>query len=275
MSNPEERACIDLVSLASFERQIGFEHVADEYLAIASRCDGCNCRSPFNCNAANKARNLEAGRVVPIVRAPSGVSPARMQPSSSGARLIEMRAERDRIDDQAGNWIERVMRPLGALRGNAADPNLSALFEYWESLWATSRASLADIDPIRFGQLGWLGRLHLVDASHADPRRFHFQIRGQHIPAVRGASREGVPIGQNPHAALAASVANDYDRVRRTRQPLYGRVRCLLGGVPYRYERLILPLSSAGKQVNRLLVAIKMDQSSSDPAAGARVRREA
>jgi len=261
MAKIAERLCIDLVTLASFERQIGFERVADAYLQMASGCDGCNCRSPFHCGtaAAAQAKSAASARVVAFKRklsaTPRGAEPT---VSSGGDNLVPMALERERVQDDSGNWMERINRPVNALRPERTHGSVELLFEYWHSLWLISHGTLSDIDPIRFGQLGWLGRLHLVDVSHADPRQFRFQIRGARIPAVSGASREGAPLGDHPLPIIADIVTRDYDRVRREQEPLYSHVRGSLAGGSYRYDRLILPLSTTGREVDRLLVAIKM-----------------
>ena len=263
MATTAERPCVDLVTLASFERQIGFERVADAYLEMASRCDGCHCRSPFHCGtaAAAQAKNAASVRVVAFRRRPSLIARAgEPAGSTGGGSLVPMALERERVEDSSGNWVERVNRPVSTLRPAHVHGSVELLFEYWHSLWLISHGTLSDIDPIRFGQLGWLGRLHLVDVSDPDPRQFRFQIRGARIPAVNGASREGAPLGDHPLPIIADIVTRDYDRVRREQEPLYSHVRGSLAGGSYRYDRLILPLSTGGKQVDRLLVAIKMQE---------------
>lgn len=263
MAKSAERPCVDLVTLASFERQIGFERVADAYLEMASGCDGCNCRSPFHCGtaAAAQAKSAASARVLAF-KARRSSYPRSAEPtvSTGGDNLVPMTLERERVEDSSGNWMERVNRPVSALRPERIHGSVELLFEYWHSLWVISHGTLGDIDPIRFGQLGWLGRLHLVDVSHPDPRQFHFQIRGARIPAVSGASREGAPLGNHPLPIVADIVTRDYNRVRRDQEPLYSHLRGSLAGAEYRYDRLILPLSTSGKRVDRLLVAIKMQE---------------
>jgi hypothetical protein len=156
-------------------------------------------------------------------------------------------------EDEAGNRVSRLPLSIETLR--AKRDGLTNLFLYWEAVWR-SGGRLSDIDPVRLIQLGLLDRMHLINADDPDPRGFVLELRGPNAPSVPGSLRNGDRLTQHPVGILAASLLDDYERVRRRGEPQYARVDSCLFGENYRYRRLILPLTMDGSRVDRLLVAI-------------------
>jgi hypothetical protein len=155
--------------------------------------------------------------------------------------------------DPAGNRIDKT--PISADSLRLRGGRLAELLAYWGDL-RSSGARVSDIDTVRFSQIGLLGMLHLVNVANPDRERFYFEIRGTLAPSVPGTCGAGAPVLDHPVRIVAESAITDYETVRATGAPHYARIRSRLLGRDYSYHRLIVPLSTDGRQIDRLLVGI-------------------
>jgi hypothetical protein len=160
------------------------------------------------------------------------------------------------VSDSHGNFIERRIVRTDVVRDRG--DSIAELLSYWHALKGEGRVpSFADIDPVRLAQLGLLGRLHVLNAENPDPLLMRFDLYGNKVPLDNGRIYTGLAIGDHPVRIQAETVATDYDTVRRAAEPHYFRVRKQLGGIGYRYARLILPFSTGQGRIDRLLVAVR------------------
>lgn len=174
------------------------------------------------------------------------------------ASIIQLRdaAPARRITDDAGNFIDRRVIRTDVIRQRG--DSIADLLDYWSALKGGGRIpAFADIDPVRLAQLGLLGRLHVLNAENPDPALMRFDLYGNKVPLDRGRIYTGLAVGDHPVRIQAQTVAADYDIVRKTAEPHYFRISKQLGGIGYRYSRLILPFSFRGGRVDRLLVAVR------------------
>ena len=247
--------CHNLMTLAAFELAAGFTGTAREHLLNAARCSvtGC-CASPRLCRAADAVMPAAPPAVVslPVAARAVAAAPAR---AGTSAVVVALRPTGAATPaDGAGNRIER--RALSLDRLGVGHRRLPLLFDYWRELWSLSRGAMADFDPVRLVQMEALGWVHLVDVGSDDPATFRIVIRGWRVPnGGLSPSREGMRLGEHPVRPLIDSLAADYGAVRVSGAPLYHCIHSRLGGHRYAYRRLILPLSSDGTRVDRLLVA--------------------
>ncbi len=244
--------CPNLMGLAAFERAAGFLGTAQEHLRNAARCSATgSCVSPRLCCAAGAA----AVPLLPVVVSLPARPPAAAPRPGAAAEVVPLRPPGTAAPaDGAGNRVER--RALSLDRVGVGHRRLPMLFDYWRELWALSRGAIADFDPVRLMQMDALGWVHLIDVGGDDPAKFSISIRGWRVPnAGLAHSREGMHIGDHPVRLLVDGLVADYGAVRRSGTPLYHGIESRLGGHRYAYRRLILPLSTDGMSIDRLLVA--------------------
>jgi hypothetical protein len=247
-----------LHTIAELEKLLGFAEGARVIARAMEQCHASRglCSSSYACterlNLAAPDRTKLA--TLPALAATSAAIPSHREPAS----VIELRpATRAHVvADGDGNFVERraVRTSVACERGD----NIADLMQYWNALRGDEEVPVfADIDPVRLAQLGLLGRLHVLNADNPDPLLMRFDLYGNKVPLDNGRIYTGLAIGDHPVRIQAETVAADYDMVRTAAEPHYFRVRSRLGGVGYRYARLILPFSTGEGRVDRLLVAVR------------------
>lgn len=98
----------------------------------------------------------------------------------------------------------------------------------------------------------WLGHLLVMDVVASD--EFAYAYYGRELAEAFGISRLGQTLEQLPPNQRAILRA-EYDQVRGRRQPLARIYTADFDGHTQTWERLVLPLSSDGETVDKLLVA--------------------
>ena len=250
-----------LHTIAEFERLLGFDAGAQVIGRAIEQCyrSPDSCASPYACaERFAGAAGLSCGAVVlSRLSAAAAASPAPAAgPVFRTAEIIQLHGTARVAKDEAGNFIERhlVHTDVAMARGG----ELADVLSYWRALKGKDDVpSFGDIDPVRLAQLGVLGRLHVLNASNPDPTLIRFDLYGNRVPLDNGRIYTGLAIGAHPVRIQAETVAADYDLVRQSAEPRYFRVRKRLGGVGYRYARLVLPFSDGDGRVDRLMVAVR------------------
>lgn len=101
------------------------------------------------------------------------------------------------------------------------------------------------------------GRAHWVDAHASNPEAFWFRAWAEKNSYIFGASgREKRRLGQMPPGLMQAWAIRHYWEVATTGTPTYDLTFICDYGREYSYARLILPLSTNGRNVDQLLVLI-------------------
>jgi hypothetical protein len=258
-AHPATRFC-GLHTIAELERLLGFGAGAR---VIARAVENCHrspgrCASHYACAERLAAMGGPQAKLATLTRGPAAAATAAPAAPRRSATVVQLHGSAPALTatDDAGNFIERrsVRTDVVLARGD----NIADLLSYWTALKGEDRVPrFADLDPVRLAQLGLLGRLHVLNAENADPSRMRFDLYGNKVPLDNGRIYTGLAIGDHPVRIQAQTVAADYDTVRRTAEPHYFRVWKRLGGIGYRYARLILPFSAGEGRVDRLIVAVR------------------
>jgi hypothetical protein len=141
---------------------------------------------------------------------------------------------------------------------NAPDikhPRLRQLYDYWDGKrGGREMPARADLDPIdmRFA----IGDVVLADVIDGDPPRFRIRLHGTNLAERTNFDLTGKMLDEMPVPEFRELVTRTFRKVVRTREPLHALAERLLDGRMQRYEAIILPLSSDGERVDRLMVGM-------------------
>ncbi len=129
---------------------------------------------------------------------------------------------------------------------------LRDLYTYWQTMRGDSRIPpRSAFDPIRVPRL--LPSLILLDVE-PDTRRLIVRLLGTRVATVYGRDYTGQYLDEVYFGSNARSVLDDYGTCAREGIPVLGERNFRnVRDVVYRMERLILPLSDDGKEVNKLI----------------------
>jgi hypothetical protein len=133
-------------------------------------------------------------------------------------------------------------------------PHLRKLYEWWRARHVGGKLpSRRQIDPFDLKFL--LGNLMIIDVTH-DPLRFRFRLIGTNIASHMERDWTGQPLDTYPGAEFREHLRKTYEAVVSDGQPVSNSRRLLVDGRYYRYDGLIVPLSTDGKTIDALLVGI-------------------
>jgi hypothetical protein len=270
-AGPQAKFC-GLHTIAELERLLGFSAGAEVIARAIEQCQRApdSCASPYACAerfAGAAGVPSGAGVLSRLTAAAAATPPAPVEQVFRCAEIIPLHAAARIARDEHGNFIERrlVHTDVAMARGGG----LADVLRYWQGLKGDGQVpAFGDIDPVRLGQLGVLGRLHVLNAANPDPSLMRFDLYGNKVPLDNGRIYTGLAIGEHPVRIHAETVAADYDLVRQSAEPHYFRVRKRLGGVGYRYARLVLPFSDGGGRIDRLMVAVRPEPDDGLPLDG-------
>jgi hypothetical protein len=258
-ASPVTRFC-GLHTIAELEKLLGFGAGAR---VISRAVEDCHrnpgrCASHYACveRLAAIGGGHTKAKLATLTPAASTASVPAVPRQSATILQLHAAAPAQVVTDNSGNFIERraVRTDVVLARGDS----IADLLSYWQALKGDERVPhFADIDPVRLAQLGLLGRLHVLNAENPDPLLMRFDLYGNKVPLDSGRIYTGLAIGDHPVRIQSQTVAADYDTVRKSAEPHYFRVRKRLGGIGYRYARLILPFSTGEGRVDRLVVAVR------------------
>ena len=135
-------------------------------------------------------------------------------------------------------------------RAAISDPLLRRLYDDWDSKRAgRSAPSRVDIHPEELTFI--LPYLYLIDVVCS---RFHFRLAGTGIVLEFGGEITGKFADEIDLDGQQAAIIGEYERVVRTVKPVSSRWDYVKhDGRHLSYEHVILPLSTDGKTVDRLL----------------------
>lgn len=136
-------------------------------------------------------------------------------------------------------------------------PTLQPLLAYWKSRCRDGRLpARADIDPLDIPRL--LPFLYLVDieprSGGATPHRFRYRLVGTGIVERNGSDPTGHYLDEFADRPFHETIVADYTRCATEKRPVAAARRFLdAAGRRWPYQRLVLPLSENGHDVNMLL----------------------
>jgi len=134
------------------------------------------------------------------------------------------------------------------------DESLRRLYLYWdEKRGARPFPARRDIDPLDFRYL--LGWILLLDVSHA-PLRFNYRIYGTEIGLQEGLELTGKSLDEHPRPETRRELETAWRQVVETGVPVYEVYERETVGSLRNFEALRLPMSSDGRVIDMLLVAV-------------------
>jgi hypothetical protein len=137
------------------------------------------------------------------------------------------------------------------LQGVTTDPVAIRLYLYWlKCRGAKQFPSRDDIDPIDFRFA--LGRVSLIDVLE-QPRRYRYRLVGTMVTDHLGYEMTGKFLDQLPESQVRAYLDQLYGSVVAQRVPIHEGGQTVLDGRLWKYESLVLPLSSEGQAVDLLM----------------------
>lgn len=140
-------------------------------------------------------------------------------------------------------------------RDALSDPDLTAFYDYWASLRrGRAMPSRRDLDPLKI-PAAYLPDLMLIDVL-TEPRRLKYRLIGTHVVTASGKDRTGRFFDDVSFFKLHPAVMEQFELVATTGRPLYSLepFTNFVNGTTYEVDRLILPLSGDGEQVDMLVV---------------------
>jgi hypothetical protein len=133
-------------------------------------------------------------------------------------------------------------------------PTLRRFFEYYiEKRGGRAFPSRRDIDPLDFTYA--LGDITLIDVAY-DPLRFTFRLDGSRHVERFGFDMTGRSLDAFPYPEMRQAIHDSYRAVIEHGGPLRYYRDLESSGRWFRYETLLLPLSSDGKTIDMIVSAI-------------------
>ena len=139
------------------------------------------------------------------------------------------------------------------LKTSLINEGMRRIYEYWMGHRKNDRLpQRSDIEPGELSDL--LPNIFLVDVEET-PRRYRVRLAGTEVVACFGVDMTGKTIDSLDLGDDAALILKLYDKAVDSGEPIYDRHQYWTEsyGQHLNYERLLLPLSSDGTHVDKLL----------------------
>ena len=134
-------------------------------------------------------------------------------------------------------------------------PKLRQLYEYWDGKRGDRpMPARADLDPIDMRAV--IGNVILVDVIAGEPLKFRIRLHGTNLSEQVRFDLTGKMLDEMPQAEFRDLTQRSFTKVATTKQPLHAQRDLVLDHRRRHYETLILPLSSDGEQVDRILCGL-------------------
>jgi hypothetical protein len=130
-------------------------------------------------------------------------------------------------------------------------PEIARMLEYWRAKKA-GRAfpSRTDIDPLEFSKA--LPRVMMAEVSY-DPLEFRYRVAGTGLFAMHGQELTGKLARELQPPEFGALIHQHYCEAVARREPLLHVIELTVNYNTTSYARLILPFSSDGETIDRLM----------------------
>lgn len=154
-------------------------------------------------------------------------------------------------------------RLIGTSFLTRCSPRVRAFYEYWDSKRLQSDGghrpmpARADLDPTEMKP--WLANILLVDVQDA-PRRLSYRLVGSNQVDLRQRDVTGKPVEEGYFGESLAAVQENYRLVIDERVPVFDWSSVpSASGVPRPAQALLLPLSSDGRTVDKVIVYMETE----------------
>lgn len=132
------------------------------------------------------------------------------------------------------------------------DPVLRQLHALWRGR-AGHGGTLPTLSQIEEIELLHRPSMSLVEVTR-DPPQYRYRWVSSEVAAMLGYDMTGKTTAAIPDAQARAYVERLYERALAQRAPLYEQGELVLGGRRLSYRTLVLPLSSDGSAIDKLLI---------------------
>jgi hypothetical protein len=130
-------------------------------------------------------------------------------------------------------------------------PEIDRVLAYWrEKKAARELPSRADIDPLEIAKS--LPRVMMVEVSH-NPPEFRYRLAGTGLFAMHGEELTGKLARDLEPPEFGALIHGHYSEAVARRAPMLHVIELTVDSLTTSYARIILPLSSDGQVIDRLL----------------------
>jgi hypothetical protein len=137
-------------------------------------------------------------------------------------------------------------------------PKLRQLYDYWDGKRAgRDMPSRADLDPVEMRFV--IGNVILVDVLGEKPLDFRIRLHGTNLSERVGFDLTGKMLDALPLPEFRELTRQSFAKVATTKQPLHAHRDRILDSRRRFYETIILPLSSDGERVDRILCGLFYD----------------
>jgi hypothetical protein len=134
-------------------------------------------------------------------------------------------------------------------------PKLRQLYEYWDGKRAgRDMPSRADLDPVEMRFV--IGNVIMVDGIEGTPPGFRIRLHGTNLSEQVRFDLTGKMLDEMPLAEFRELTRHSFAHVATTKQPLHAHRDRILDNRRRFYETIILPLSSDGEKVDRILCGL-------------------
>ena len=135
------------------------------------------------------------------------------------------------------------------------DPKFQRMFEYWLSKFRDGRLpARADIDPVEIRDL--LGHINIIQViRESDRTRFRYSLWGTKVTELYGRDFTGKYLDDIIIPTKVSEIQRVFEEVVETGQPVFQQISYLHHQTVVSFERLVLPFSQSGSEVDVLLEA--------------------
>jgi hypothetical protein len=137
-------------------------------------------------------------------------------------------------------------------------PRLRELYDYWDrQRGLRPMPARADIDPldIRFA----IGNVILIDVLESELPQFRIRVHGTNLSEQVGFDLTGKMLDEMPLAEFRELTRQSFTKVTTEKQPLHVHRDLMLDRRRRAYETIILPLSTDGERVDRIICGLFYD----------------
>lgn len=143
-------------------------------------------------------------------------------------------------------------------------PRLRRLYEYWaEKRGERALPARADLDPLDMTFV--IGNLILVDVLPGEPLGFRIRLHGTNLAERIRFDLTGKMLEALPQPEFRELTRQTFTKVAITGKPMRVERDRLIDDRALRYETIILPLSSDGTNVDRLICGLFYERPDGSP----------
>lgn len=176
-----------------------------------------------------------------------------IEKSISYPRLAGERVDISEDTEASLRLVRRHFRFANLFNTRGAE-KLSDLYQVWDSLSVNGKLPTG-ITPEDVFKTDLLGNIHIVDTSSDTSRGYFFRLFGTESTFLRAKDFTGMRMGDFSIKAYSRAAQDDYATVIYSGVPRFQFIHTSINHNNSNRYRLILPLSTHGDKIDKLVVA--------------------